>query len=76
MVSLYRKAADAGRAGGMDGFGVCEEPGEGLERDARDAGSLYRKAADAGHAGGKVNLSGSYRRGEGVQRSAGEAALP
>jgi uncharacterized protein len=55
-VRWYRKAADAGEPGGMNGLGVMYETGTGVAKNAAEAVRWYRKAGAAGSQDAKVNL--------------------
>lgn len=73
MVTLYRRAADAGDAGGHFGLGLCYENGTGVERDLYQAAELCRRAAITGYTGRQVCIAACYENGEGVEKN---LALP
>jgi uncharacterized protein len=73
-LALYRKAADAGNAVGMNNLGSLYEKGLGVTKDAAEAARWYQKAADAGNALGMRNLGLLYENGLGVTKDAAEAA--
>ncbi len=61
-VRWFRRAAEAGHAGGMRNLGLCLEFGSGTAIDKRAALAWYRKAATAGHAKAPADIRRVMRK--------------
>ena len=70
---LFRKAADAGEAAGMDALGLSYAKGEGVEKDPAAGVEWFKKAVALGDADAMTNLGYSYQKGLGVPRDSREA---
>lgn len=62
----FRKAAEAGNAGGMLNLGTCYGRGAGVERDEDQALAWMRKAAEAGSEPAKAVLASREQEGDGT----------
>ena len=65
-VSLFKKACNAGAAGGCNDLGVLYAKGLGVNQSYTKAASLYKKACDGGDTKGCTNLGVMYYKGQGV----------
>jgi hypothetical protein len=72
-VKLYRQAAEAGSALGMNNLGVMFDFGDGVGADKAEALKWFRKAADAGNLAAMRSLGDAYERGDGVAKDEAEA---
>jgi len=63
--TLFKKACDAGDAGGCNNLGFLWLKGEGGPSDPVKARALYKKACDAGVAVSCLNLGNMWVKGEG-----------
>jgi hypothetical protein len=77
-VELFKKACDAGHAGGCSSLGVMYDEGRGVAKDEAGAVELYWKACDGGDAQGCFMLGTVYIDGKRCRerRSARRADLP
>jgi hypothetical protein len=74
VLGLFRKAAAAGSAAGMNGLGFAYERGIGAPRDMSEALRWYRQSAGAGNRAAMRRLGVVYRKGEGVEKDLVQAA--
>ena len=65
-VNWFRKAADAGHAGGMTQLGIMYDQGKGVEKDDSEAFKLFSKAAEAGNVNSMLLLGIFLVNGRGV----------
>ncbi len=71
--ALYRKACDAGSAGGCRNLALLYSAGKGVSQDYGQAAALYRKACNGGDAGSCSNLGLLYSNGTGVPQDYSQA---
>ena len=72
-VEAYRKAADQGDSDAQNNLGNMYYNGEGVPKDAVQAGSWYRKAAGQGHPLAQYKLGLMYSTGTGVPKDVEQA---
>ena len=72
-VAWFRKAAEAGHAGGMAGLGFMLANGRGVTKNDAEATAWFHKAAAAGDTEGMADLGFMLENGRGVTKNAAEA---
>lgn len=72
-INFIKPLAEQGYAAAQNGFGICYQCGQGVEKNKVEAVKWYRKAAEQGYAKAQCNLGICYYNGTGIEKNEIEA---
>jgi len=72
-INFIKPLAEQGYAAAQNGFGICYQYGQGVEKNEVEAVKWYRKAAEQDYAISQYNLGICYYNGTGVEKNEVEA---
>lgn len=72
-INFIKPLAEQGYAAAQNGFGICYQYGQGVEKNEVEAVKWYQKASEQGYAISQCNLGVCYEYGQGVEKNEVEA---
>ena len=72
-INFIKPLAEQGYAAAQNGFGICYQYGQGVEKNEVEAVKWYQKASEQGYAISQCNLGICYYNGTGVEKNEVEA---
>ena len=72
-INFIKPLVEQGYAAAQNGFGICYQYGQGVEKNEVEAVKWYRKAAEQKYAIAQYNLGVCYENGTGVEKNEVEA---